>query len=91
LQQKNNNNILTYFYTFLKTFTEKVFSRGLLTYLTPLFISFSTFGGLSGAILSTSRMYYAAARDGNLPEMFSMININFFSPINSIVLMVSSN
>ena len=36
-------------------------------------------------------MYYAAAKDGNLPQVFSMINIKYYSPIVSIVLMISTS
>jgi amino acid transporter len=36
-------------------------------------------------------MYYAAAKDGNLPQVFSMINITYYSPIVSIVLMTSTS
>lgn len=38
-----------------------------------------------------SSIYYAAARDGNLPEIFSMINVNNMSPITSLFAVVSSN
>lgn len=67
------------------TFSEKVFPPQVY-WLTPLFIAFSSFGSLLCNIMTTSRIYYAAARGGNLPNMFAMISIQYFSPITSIIL-----
>jgi amino acid transporter len=68
------------------TFSEK--TLGSFAWLTPLFISFSTFGALSSCILSSSRIYYAAARDGNLPQCFALISLKNFTPVTCIVLQV---
>ncbi|RNA36723.1 Y+L amino acid transporter 2 [Brachionus plicatilis] len=66
------------------TFSRKIFNQ--YVWLTPLFISFSTFGALSGCILGASRAYYASARDGNLPQLFALICIKNFTPITCIML-----
>jgi amino acid transporter len=70
-----------------KTFSEKTMSS--FSWVTPLFISFSTFGALSGCILGSSRIYYAAGRDGNLPQCFALISIKNFSPVTCIILQVT--
>lgn len=66
------------------TFSDK--TMGNFSFLTPFFIAFSTFGALSGMLLSASRVFYAAARDGNLPQCFAIISVKSFTPITCIVL-----
>lgn len=73
-------------YFVLKTFSDK--TMGSYSWVTSLLISFSTFGALSGCILGSSRVYYAAARDGNLPQCFAIISLKNFTPVTCIVLQV---
>jgi len=65
-------------------FSEKALSS--VPWLTSLFISVSTLGALSGCMLGSSRVYYAAARDGNLPQCFALINVKTFTPVTCILL-----
>ena len=58
-------------------------------WLISVFISVSTIGALSGCMLGSSRIYYAAARDGNLPQCFALINIKSFTPVTCILLQVN--
>jgi len=51
--------------------------------------AFSCFGLLSGDILVTSRMPYAAARDGLLPGILARIHPKFATPYTSIILYAS--
>jgi L-type amino acid transporter 5 len=70
------------------TFSDKIF-RPSLSWMLPVFIAFSTFGSLSASVLGYSRVYYASARDGNLPDMFATINVKYYSPLTSTFLIVS--
>jgi L-type amino acid transporter 5 len=66
------------------TFSSRVFSS--CPWITSVFISVSTIGALSSLMLSSSRVYYAAARDGNLPQCFALISLKSFVPVTCIIL-----
>ncbi|XP_074598477.1 Y+L amino acid transporter 2-like [Brevipalpus obovatus] len=51
----------------------------------PLFVALSTFGGLNGGIFASSRLLFVGARNGHMPTFISMINIRYFTPMNSLV------
>ncbi|XP_048259950.1 b(0,+)-type amino acid transporter 1-like [Haliotis rufescens] len=51
----------------------------------PLSVMCSTFGALNGGLFSSSRITFAAARDGNFPEFLSYIHVKHYSPIPSIL------
>ncbi|CAK9296426.1 unnamed protein product [Gordionus sp. m RMFG-2023] len=45
-----------------------------------VFVALTIFGSLNGSILVSSRIFFAAARNGHFPQLFSMINVNFLTP-----------
>lgn len=52
------------------------------------FVALSTFGAANGTIFSSARVSFAAAREGNLPEILSYIHSNQRTPIPSLTLFV---
>jgi len=54
-------------------------------WIMSLFVSLSCFGGLNGAILSSSRMFFAAARRGHLPDVLSLIHVTYSTPVPAII------
>ncbi|KAH3777179.1 b(0,+)-type amino acid transporter 1-like isoform X2 [Dreissena polymorpha] len=52
----------------------------------PIAVIFSTFGAANGLCYSSGRLVYAAARDGNLPEVLSYVHVKRCTPLPSIVL-----
>ncbi|OAF67761.1 Glycoprotein-associated amino acid transporter b0,+AT1 [Intoshia linei] len=65
------------------SFIEKLFPK--YTWIMTLCVSMSTFGSLNGAILTASRLFFVAARNGHMPIMLSTINISRITPISSLL------
>ncbi|BFZ07909.1 hypothetical protein BsWGS_10948 [Bradybaena similaris] len=57
--------------------------------MVPLAVIVSTLGTASSSIFSSSRIIFAAARDKNIPDMFSYIQIRQFTPLGSMLLTVT--
>lgn len=54
-------------------------------WLMPLAVALSTMGGLNASIFAASRIYFAAAREGQLFSALEMINVNQLTPIPSLL------
>ncbi|CAJ0566258.1 unnamed protein product, partial [Mesorhabditis spiculigera] len=65
-------------------FANKLF--GPLAFLMPIFVAFSTIGSSNGLILTSSRLFYVGAREGQMPEVFTMINKQTGTPIAAVLL-----
>lgn len=62
---------------------------GLFSWTMSLAVALSAFGGLNGAIFASSRLLFVGARSGHMPSFFTMINIHYFSPMPSLIFLVS--
>lgn len=70
----------------------QTFGNKLLTYgawIIPLMVAISAFGGLCVHIMASSRMCFVGARNGHMPAVLSFINVNHFTPVPSLVFLVS--
>ncbi|KAK5980780.1 hypothetical protein GCK32_001303 [Trichostrongylus colubriformis] len=64
-------------------FAEKQFGR--LAFVMPIFVVISTFGSVNGTIMTSSRLFFCGAREGQMPEILTMINKKLRTPIPSVI------
>ena len=80
---------LKYFYDvhhFLQTFATRMY--GSFAFMIPIFVAMSTFGGVNGILLTSSRLFYAGAVEGQMPEVLSMIQVNKMTPAPAVLIVV---
>uniref|UniRef100_A0A2C9KSY9 Amino acid permease/ SLC12A domain-containing protein n=1 Tax=Biomphalaria glabrata TaxID=6526 RepID=A0A2C9KSY9_BIOGL len=70
-------------------FADKVLQN--ISILIPVAVMVSTFGSTNTIVLSTSRVTFTAARDGNLPDFLSYIQISQLTPFGAMTLTVSTS
>jgi len=58
---------------------------GSFAFLIPIAVAMSTFGGVNGILLTASRLFYAGACEGQLPEICSMIQVTKMTPAPSVI------
>ncbi|KAH9515738.1 b(0,+)-type amino acid transporter 1 [Bulinus truncatus] len=59
---------------------------GVYSVMVPLGVVISTLGSSNTHIFSGSRIVFSAARDGNLPELLSYIQVNHLTPLSAMVI-----
>lgn len=67
------------------TFAERAF--GWFAWTIPVFVAMSTFGAVNGILLTSSRLFYAGACEGQMPEVLTMIQIERYTPTPAILIM----
>lgn len=65
------------------TFAARLY--GPFAFLIPVAVAMSTFGGVNGILLTASRLFYAGACEGQMPEILSMIQVNKMTPAPSVI------
>ncbi|UYV78093.1 SLC7A6 [Cordylochernes scorpioides] len=65
------------------TFGEKTLAA--FSWIMPLSVAMSTFGGLNGGIYTSSRLFFVGAREGHLPSSLATINIFYSTPAPSLI------
>ncbi|KAM4676560.1 cystine/glutamate transporter-like [Discoglossus pictus] len=68
------------------TFSEKTLAQ--FSSVIPILVALSCFGALNGGIFASSRMLFAASREGQWPPLFSMIHIRRHTPLPALLLMM---
>ncbi|KAG9272313.1 cystine/glutamate transporter [Astyanax mexicanus] len=67
------------------TFAEKL--MGNFSMAVPLFVAMSCFGSMNGCLFAISRMFFVASREGQLPEVLSMIHVRRHTPIAAVIVL----
>merc|ERR1712117_231172 len=65
------------------TFANRLY--GNMACIIPIFVSCSTFGAVNGLLLTSSRLFYARAREGQMPGVLTMISLSRTTPVPSVL------
>ncbi|XP_065223260.1 Y+L amino acid transporter 2 [Planococcus citri] len=65
------------------TFSNKVL--GSISWIMPIFVALSTFGAVNGILLTSSRLFFAGAREGQMPEILTMIQLKRITPMPAVL------
>uniref|UniRef100_A0A665USC6 Cystine/glutamate transporter n=1 Tax=Echeneis naucrates TaxID=173247 RepID=A0A665USC6_ECHNA len=66
-------------------FAEKM--MGSFSVVVPVFVALSCYGSMNGCIFAMSRMFYVASREGQLPEVLSMIHVRRNTPLAAVLIL----
>ncbi|KAK9517627.1 hypothetical protein VZT92_022980 [Zoarces viviparus] len=67
------------------TFAEKL--MGKFSIVVPVFVALSCFGSMNGGLFALSRMFFVASREGQLPEVLSMIHVRMHTPLAAVLIL----
>ena len=54
-------------------------------WVVPIFVALSTFGAVNGNILTTSRLFFAGAREGQMPGLLATIQVARVTPVPAVL------
>ncbi|XP_051153183.1 Y+L amino acid transporter 2 isoform X2 [Leptopilina boulardi] len=67
------------------TFANQIF--GIFAWTIPVFVALSCFGAVNGILLTSSRLFYAGACEGQMPEILTMIQTSRLTPAPAVLCM----
>ncbi|XP_046370139.1 large neutral amino acids transporter small subunit 2-like [Haliotis rufescens] len=60
---------------------------GFMWWIMPIFVSLSTFGGVNGILFTTARLFYVGGREGHMPQILSMVQVQRMTPLPAVLFM----
>ncbi|XP_045887352.1 cystine/glutamate transporter [Micropterus dolomieu] len=67
------------------TFAERL--MGNFSTVVPVFVALSCYGSMNGGLFALSRMFFVASREGQLPEVLSMIHVHRHTPLAAVLIL----
>ncbi|XP_060905074.1 cystine/glutamate transporter [Labrus mixtus] len=67
------------------TFAEKLYGK--FSIFVPVFVALSCYGSMNGCLFALSRMFYVASREGQLPEVLSMVHVHRHTPLAAVLIL----
>lgn len=80
------NSWLTECVLFAQMFSKRLY--GFMWWIMPIFVSLSTFGGVNGILFTTARLFYVGGREGHMPKILSMVQVQRLTPLPAVLFMV---
>lgn len=77
--------LLSQFQVILLIFFLPEFKKLNTLFLFSVFVALSTFGAVNGILLTSSRLFYAGACEGQMPEILTMIQIQRLTPTPAVL------
>ncbi|RXG61855.1 hypothetical protein Avbf_15953 [Armadillidium vulgare] len=77
-------NFQIFFLFMQQTFANKIMGSTA-SWIMPLLVALSAFGGLSVHIMTSSRLCFVGARQGHFPDFLAMINVRCNTPVPSLI------
>merc|ERR1712226_411010 len=59
---------------------------GMFAFIIPVSVAMSCFGGVNGILLTSSRLFYAGAVQGQMPEILSMVQVDKSTPAPAVLI-----
>ncbi|KAK7495749.1 hypothetical protein BaRGS_00012969 [Batillaria attramentaria] len=66
-------------------FSKRLYS--FMWWIMPIFVSLSTFGGVNGILFTTARLFYVGGREGHMPQILSMVQVQRLTPLPAVLFM----
>lgn len=88
IQYNLKHSIVWLIHILFQSFGAKMFGQW--TWLVPIFVALSTFGGVNGILFTSSRLFLTGSQEGHLPDLFSFIHVKRNTPIPSLIFTVSN-